>query len=185
MITLKTFKAAAFALALAGLGLTTPNADAGSPDTTVCRTSDQYQREYNRGQHYDQDRHYARTQNQHSNDGFSFSIRVGSSDRHYNRHYNGDSDRYYTSRQVVYRNDRHRDGYYDAHRSRTYTRSAHDTYPTRRVVVVNHNAPSGYWKRVYVPAIYETRYYACGTPYRVCVRSSSYKRVWVSTSYRY
>jgi hypothetical protein len=50
-------------------------------------------------------------------------------------------------------------------------------------VVYQAPQPSGYWKRVYHGPVYETRYHACGTPYRVCVRAGYYERVWVSSSY--
>ena len=45
--------------------------------------------------------------------------------------------------------------------------------------------PSGYYRSVWVPAVYRTRYDDCGRPIRVCVRAGYYARVWVSTAPRY
>ncbi|MEE9405338.1 MAG: hypothetical protein V3V20_10615 [Algisphaera sp.] len=42
-----------------------------------------------------------------------------------------------------------------------------------------YKAPSGYYKRVYVPAVYRTHYDDCGRARRVCVRAAHYDRVWV------
>lgn len=178
MTRFNPFKAIAFTLALAGIGLTAPNADAGSRDKSHYRSSDHYQREYNRGHHYDHNRHYRsssehrywRNHDRHSNEGLSFSIRLGSSD-----HYSHSSTR------VSYHSSRGYDRHYSHPHSRTYSRSSCDIQPVRKVVVESR----GYWKRVYVPAVYETRYYACGTPYRVCTRASYYKRVWVSGGYHH
>lgn len=198
MTRFNPLKAIAFTLALAGIGLTAPDADAGSRDKSHHRSSDHYQREYNRGHHrgnhYDHNRHnrhyrssseqrYWRNHDRHSNDGLSFSIRLGSSDHHsrtsvsyhHNRHHSSRHSGHYSGR---HHSDRH---HYSHPRSRTYSHSSHNTYPTRKVVVKSR----GYWKREYVPAVYETRYYSCGTPYRVCTRASSYKRVWISGSYHH
>jgi len=43
------------------------------------------------------------------------------------------------------------------------------------------SAPSGYYKKVYRPAIYRTVYDHHGRARRVCVRAARYDRVWVST----
>ena len=49
---------------------------------------------------------------------------------------------------------------------------------TRRVLVC-----AGRYERRHVPAVYETRYYPCGMPYRVMVKPACYQNFWVPARY--
>ena len=156
MLSMKCFQAAAVALAAVGFGFAPAEASAGS-----CGKS----RSYDRGYHGHTSSHVSA---HYRGDGYRVSVSYGSG--HYDRgHYNRRScDR----RTVTY------------HRSHHVERSYHapTRCETRTVRYVEHR-PSGYWTRVYRPPVYETRYYACGTPYRVCVRAGYYEKVWVDTGH--
>lgn len=63
---------------------------------------------------------------------------------------------------------------------RGYDRGSRD-YSRSRSDRGHASAPSGYYKKVYRPAIYRTVYDHHGRARRVCVRAARYDRVWVST----
>ncbi|MEM1446903.1 MAG: hypothetical protein AAGF84_12665 [Planctomycetota bacterium] len=42
----------------------------------------------------------------------------------------------------------------------------------------------GYYKQVWVPPVYRTRYDDCGRAFRVCIRHGYYKQVYVRTQYQ-
>ncbi len=71
-------------------------------------------------------------------------------------------------------------------RGASYSRSSshrHAPSSSRRFADRGHvSAPSGYFKRVYRPAVYRTTYDAYGQAFRVCIRAAGYERVWVSTA---
>lgn len=117
------------------------------------------------------------------------SNRSYNSGHHYNSGYNHGYNRHSNHGSVSYSNNNYRvqvsynsGGHYNSGNSynsgRRYQNSNYCSTP--RVQVVQYQQPSGYWKQVYVQPVYEIRYRACGTAYRVCVRAGYYDRVWIS-----
>lgn len=166
MLKTKCFRVALLAIAVIGLGFA-PAGDALAGD---CKSSRSYDRGYSHGHYSGHDRGY------HRSSGVSY-------------HYRSSSHRNYSHSRVnaSYRNDNVRfsvsvgsGGHYSHHQPRYRSSSS-----CSKTVVYHSPQPSGYWKRVYHPPVYETRYHPCGTPYRVCVRAGYYERVWVSSSYCY
>lgn len=82
-------------------------------------------------------------------------VTVGGGDRHEDRRYDQRQDR----------------GRYDSRRDR-------DGYGHSRQRYVS--APRGYYKNVWHPPVYRTRYDSCGRSFRVRVSGGYYSRVWVS-----
>jgi len=208
MTKLLSIPATALAFAILGLSLSAPDAYAGARDTTHHRGQDHYQRDYDRRdrhtyrdrydrhdyrdrhdvrdrRHYRDRRHHrdhrSSTSVRYRNDGFSFSVRVGDNDHYkHRRHSRHGHDRHYRSRH----HDKRHYGNRHHHKRHVRYHTPHRKVYTQRTVVIN-NHHGGYWKRVYVEPVYQTRYYSCGTPYRVSIRAGYWKKVWVSAGVRY
>lgn len=181
----RTLQAVAVVLAAAGLSFTSAEAYAGK-DRTQHRDAEHYQQEYQQVRHsdgYDQ-----RQVRQHHSDRFNYNSRYVS---HQNDAYHrrGDSrwnvaisvgnTRGYHHRGFHHGDFRHRGFHHGNVHHRGFHHNQHFGHINQQVVVSNHRG--GYWNRVYIQPVYATRYYACGTPYRVCIRAGYWKRVWVST----
>ena len=156
MLRFKLFQVAALGVAALGMSLAAPDASAGSCSSRQSYNGHGHDYNYSHG-------HGGYVSGGYRDGSVSLSFSVGSS-----RHYDSCRTQPVFTR-TVYRT--------------TSTCAPPVTYHARdrhHHQHSHHSQPSGHWSRCYRPPVYETRYYSCGTPYRVCVRAGYYENVWVS-----
>lgn len=168
MLSIKTFQATAAVLAVVGFGFAAPDAAAGSCSSNQPR--------YYHGNDAIGPHSRSHVNTRYGNSNFRISFEYGS----------------YGHRQSDCRSHQRRGygyGYGNKHvdyrHVQAQPRYSQKTVCKTKTVRTSHGHSRGYWSRVYVPPVYETRYTRCGTPYRVCVQDGYYKRVWVSRDHRY
>ncbi|MEM1356022.1 MAG: hypothetical protein AAGC44_15755 [Planctomycetota bacterium] len=116
--------------------------------------------------------------------GYSYSYYGGHHGRNVSIGYHGPNFRFHVG---VGRNYHRSYSYCDTPRVNYYSHrsSYRSSYPTYRSTHrnVTYHQPSyqrgGYWRQVWVPPVYNTRYDCHGYPYRVQVSAGYYDRVWV------
>lgn len=168
MSSMKCFQAAVMLLSVIGFSFAGTEAQAGHKGHSSCSSGS-----------------YSRVHTSFGGDHYRVSFSVGNASRHCStRHVT------YHRRDYGHCNSRGYRGhgtYGHSNRGYHYDRRSYHRQPVVVHKEVHHvqHRPSGYWKRVYHPPVYETRYYPCGTSYRVCVRAGYYDKVWVSTRSRH
>lgn len=116
--------------------------------------------DYDRGYNNNRNHHDHVTVRHHGNHDH-VTVRHHTTTRHRDHYHN----QVRTTRHTTYRNGGH---YNNGNRDRGYV-----------------SQPSGYYRNVWVPAVYRTYYDDCGYPYRSKVRNGYYRQVWVNNSCDY